>query len=163
MLGSPRLCKTRGTSHLPTQSLVSVCSTNCSARSGAIRCGANLTSPTTRPKCTWPLRSSFALILLRSNNHSHWLKEILGQGRSGISSPLRCSRGLERNNAHASIICTRGNTNMGFFHLRVNGRRLKNFIHRLRHNIGWVASHEERRALCNKKFQAQRERGVDNI
>ena len=42
-----------------------------------------------------------------------------------------------------------GDANTKYFHLRVNARRRKNHIHRLRRNHGWVTSHERTRSkLC---------------
>lgn len=34
-----------------------------------------------------------------------------------------------------------GDANTKFFHRRVNARRRKNHIHRLKHNQGWVTNH----------------------
>lgn len=37
-----------------------------------------------------------------------------------------------------------GDANTKYFHLRVNARRRKNHIHRLKHNNGWVTNHEQK-------------------
>lgn len=45
-----------------------------------------------------------------------------------------------------------GDANTRFFHLRINHRRRKNFIHRLRHNQGWVTNHDDKKAIVHEHF-----------
>ena len=45
-----------------------------------------------------------------------------------------------------------GDANTKFFHIRVNSRRRKNNIHRLRKNDGWVSSHEDKASLIFEHF-----------
>ena len=46
-----------------------------------------------------------------------------------------------------------GDANTRYFHLRVNHRRRKNFIHRLKHNQGWVTSHEDKEKIVHSHFK----------
>ena len=45
-----------------------------------------------------------------------------------------------------------GDANTRYFHLRVNGRRRKNYIQRLMRNDGWVTSHAEKEAIVHDHF-----------
>ena len=45
-----------------------------------------------------------------------------------------------------------GDANTKFFHRKVNSRRRKNFIYKLRHNHGWVTSHEEKQQVAQSHF-----------
>jgi hypothetical protein len=45
-----------------------------------------------------------------------------------------------------------GDANTKFFHLRVNARRRKNHIHRLKKNNGWVTGHEEKDEIIFEHF-----------
>lgn len=45
-----------------------------------------------------------------------------------------------------------GDANTRFFHLRINRQRRKNFIHRLRHNQGWVTNHDDKKAIVHEHF-----------
>ncbi|XP_044389289.1 uncharacterized protein [Triticum aestivum] len=53
-----------------------------------------------------------------------------------------------------------GDANTRFFHLRVNHRRRKNFIHRLRHNSGWVTEHEHKKSIIQNHFAEITKRGT---
>uniref|UniRef100_A0A453EVJ7 Reverse transcriptase domain-containing protein n=2 Tax=Aegilops tauschii subsp. strangulata TaxID=200361 RepID=A0A453EVJ7_AEGTS len=47
-----------------------------------------------------------------------------------------------------------GDANTRYFHLRVNHRRRKkNLIHRLKHNQGWVTSHEDKEKIVHSHFK----------
>ena len=52
-----------------------------------------------------------------------------------------------------------GDANTRFFHLRINHRRRKNFIHRLRHNNGWVTSHDHKKSIIQNHFSEVTKRG----
>ena len=45
-----------------------------------------------------------------------------------------------------------GDANTKYFHLRMNGRRRKNFIHRLKKNGGWVTSHDHKKDIIHDHF-----------
>lgn len=45
-----------------------------------------------------------------------------------------------------------GDANTKFFHLRVNARRRKNHILRLKHNNGWVTGHEDKEEIITEHF-----------
>ncbi|KAK1645294.1 hypothetical protein QYE76_063099 [Lolium multiflorum] len=45
-----------------------------------------------------------------------------------------------------------GDANTKFFHLRVNARRRKNHIYRLKRNLGWVTDHAEKEELVHAHF-----------
>ena len=45
-----------------------------------------------------------------------------------------------------------GDVNTKFFHLRVNSRRRKNHIHRLKKNSGWITDHEEKEEIIHDHF-----------
>jgi hypothetical protein len=45
-----------------------------------------------------------------------------------------------------------GDANTKFFHLRVNARKRKNFIMRLKHNNGWSTTHEDKEKLILDHF-----------
>jgi hypothetical protein len=47
-----------------------------------------------------------------------------------------------------------GATNTKVFHMRVNARRKKNHIYRLKHNQGWVKKHGEKDGVIQQDFQA---------
>ena len=53
-----------------------------------------------------------------------------------------------------------GDANTKFFHLRVNGRRRKNHIHRLKHNNGWVTDHLEKETIVHNHFSSAIGRGT---
>jgi hypothetical protein len=46
-----------------------------------------------------------------------------------------------------------GDANTKFFHLRVNARRRKNHIQRLKHNQGWVTDHIAKEEIVSNHFQ----------
>jgi mannosylglycoprotein endo-beta-mannosidase len=46
-----------------------------------------------------------------------------------------------------------GDANTKFFHRKVNARRRKNFILKLRHNNGWATSHEEKQNIAQLHFK----------
>jgi hypothetical protein len=52
-----------------------------------------------------------------------------------------------------------GDANTRFFHLRVNARRRKNHIHRLKHNNGWVTEHDHKKAIIHSHFKTIIKRG----
>lgn len=45
-----------------------------------------------------------------------------------------------------------GDANTRFFHLRINHRRRKNFIHHLKHNNGWVTDHDHKKDIIKHHF-----------
>jgi hypothetical protein len=47
-----------------------------------------------------------------------------------------------------------GDANTKFFHRKVNCRRRKNFILKLRHNNGWVTTHDEKQRVAQSHFTA---------
>jgi hypothetical protein len=46
-----------------------------------------------------------------------------------------------------------GDANTKFFHMRVNARRRKNHIFRLKHNNGWVTDHKANEKIIQNHFQ----------
>ena len=52
-----------------------------------------------------------------------------------------------------------GDANTRFFHLRVNHRRWKNFIHRVKHNNGWVVDHDHKKSVIQNHFAEVSKRG----
>jgi hypothetical protein len=52
-----------------------------------------------------------------------------------------------------------GDANTRFFHMKVNARRRKNHIHRLKHNNGWVTEHEAKEEIAYNHFHAAIGRG----
>jgi hypothetical protein len=63
---------------------------------------------------------------------------------------------LERSRKHQSS-CVRnlkeGDANTRFFHLRINGRRRKNLIHRLKNGNGWVTEHNQKKTIIHEHFK----------
>jgi hypothetical protein len=61
----------------------------------------------------------------------------------------------------ARLACIKeGDANTRFFHLRVNARRRKNHIHRLRdNNNGWVTEHEAKEHIIHTHFKSTIARG----
>jgi exonuclease III len=47
-----------------------------------------------------------------------------------------------------------GDANTKFFHLRVNARRSKNHIHRIKHNNGWVTDHGAKEQIIQNNFSS---------
>lgn len=47
-----------------------------------------------------------------------------------------------------------GDANTRFFHLKVNWRRRKNYMHRLKHNNGWVTEHEHKEEIIHDHFSS---------
>jgi hypothetical protein len=47
-----------------------------------------------------------------------------------------------------------GDANTKFFHLRVNARRRKNHLHRLKHNNGWVTEHIHKEKIIHDHFSS---------
>jgi hypothetical protein len=54
-----------------------------------------------------------------------------------------------------------GDANTKNFHLRVNGRRRKNHIHRLKQNHGWVTDHAAKEEVVLSHFQSVIGRGEE--
>jgi hypothetical protein len=52
-----------------------------------------------------------------------------------------------------------GDANSKFFHLRVNARRRKNHIHRLKHNNGWVTDHGAKEQIVHSHFDSTLKKG----
>jgi hypothetical protein len=52
-----------------------------------------------------------------------------------------------------------GDANTKFFHLRVNARRRKNFIQRLKHNNGWVTDHGSKEVVVKNHFESVMKKG----
>jgi hypothetical protein len=46
-----------------------------------------------------------------------------------------------------------GDANTRFFHLRANGRRRKNHIHRLRIGAGWIVDHNDKENIVQEHFE----------
>jgi hypothetical protein len=53
-----------------------------------------------------------------------------------------------------------GDANTKFFHLRVNARRRKNYIQRLKHNNGWVTDHGSKEVVVKNHFESVMEKGA---
>jgi hypothetical protein len=53
-----------------------------------------------------------------------------------------------------------GDANTKFFHMRVNARRRKNHIHRLKHNHGWVTDHVDKEAAIHEHFSSVLAKGA---
>jgi hypothetical protein len=47
-----------------------------------------------------------------------------------------------------------GDANTKYFHLRVNARRRKNHIHRIKHNGGWVTDHSRKEEILHSHFSS---------
>jgi hypothetical protein len=54
-----------------------------------------------------------------------------------------------------------GDANTRYFHLRVNARRRKNHILRLKHNNGWTTGHEQKKTIIHGHFTKIIKRGPD--
>ena len=69
-----------------------------------------------------------------------------------------------RKNQCARIINLRdGDANTKFFHRRINARRRKNHIHRIKHANGWVTEHEEKEKIVHDHFsEVMGRRGTSN-
>jgi hypothetical protein len=52
-----------------------------------------------------------------------------------------------------------GDANTKKFHLRVNARRRKNHIHRLKHNNGWVTEHDIKEEIAHNHFKEALSKG----
>jgi exonuclease III len=52
-----------------------------------------------------------------------------------------------------------GDANTRYFHLKVNARRRKNHIHRLKHNNGWVTEHAQKKEIIHSHFEAVIKKG----
>jgi hypothetical protein len=52
-----------------------------------------------------------------------------------------------------------GVANTKFFHMRVNARRRKNHIHRLKHNHGWVTDHIDKEVVIHEHLSLVLEKG----
>ncbi|KAK1684747.1 hypothetical protein QYE76_045595 [Lolium multiflorum] len=65
----------------------------------------------------------------------------------------------------AWIACIKeGDANTRFFHLRVNARRRKNHIHRLRgNNNGWITEHEAKERIVHTHFKSTIARGPSRL
>lgn len=72
-------------------------------------------------------------------------KRILGWAVIEKSRKKQCSR---------ITFLKEGDANTKFFHLKANGRRRKNFIHRLRTTEGWACSHEDKKEIIQQHFQS---------
>lgn len=53
---------------------------------------------------------------------------------------------------NSRITNLKGDANTRYFHLRVNHWRRKNFIHRLKHNNGWVTEHGQKENIAHQHF-----------
>ena len=67
-------------------------------------------------------------------------------------------RARKRQNSRITSL-KEGDANTRFFHLRVNHRRRKNFIHRLKHNNGWVVDHDHKKSVIQNLFAEVSKRG----
>jgi hypothetical protein len=57
-----------------------------------------------------------------------------------------------------------GDANTKFFHLRVNARRRKNYIQRVKHRNGWVTDHEAKEQVILNHFRSiMRKGGVRSV
>jgi hypothetical protein len=45
-----------------------------------------------------------------------------------------------------------GDANTRYFHLRINARRRKNHIHRLKHNNDWITEHDQKKQVIHEHF-----------
>ena len=61
--------------------------------------------------------------------------------------------------ASRMTILKEGDANTRYFHLRVNGRRRKNHILRLKHNSGWVTEHDQKEGIIHNHFSSVTKRG----
>jgi hypothetical protein len=52
-----------------------------------------------------------------------------------------------------------GDTNSRYFHVRVNARRRKNHVHRLKHNSGWFTENEQKKTIIHNHFKKIIKRG----
>ena len=52
-----------------------------------------------------------------------------------------------------------GDANTKFFHLKINGRRRKNFIHKLSNGAGWVTKHEDKENIMYQHFTTALSKG----
>jgi hypothetical protein len=52
-----------------------------------------------------------------------------------------------------------GDANTKFFHRKINGRRRKNHIHRLKHNNGWITDHNHKEKVISDHFEDVMGRG----
>jgi hypothetical protein len=52
-----------------------------------------------------------------------------------------------------------GDANTKFFHLRVNARRIKNYIQQIKHNNGWVTDHVAKEQVVHNHFNTVMGRG----
>jgi hypothetical protein len=52
-----------------------------------------------------------------------------------------------------------GDANTKFFHVRVNARRRKNHIQRLKHNNGWVTNHGAKEQIVHSHFMSTLKKG----
>jgi exonuclease III len=62
-------------------------------------------------------------------------------------------RSRKKQRARINNLC-HGDANTKFFHRKVNCRRRKNFILKLRHNNGWVTTHDEKQRVAQSHFTA---------
>jgi hypothetical protein len=53
-----------------------------------------------------------------------------------------------------------GDANTRYFHLRVNARRRKNFIHRLKRNNGWVTEHDQKKEIIHDHLKNVMKKGA---
>ncbi|XP_071680438.1 uncharacterized protein [Lolium perenne] len=75
--------------------------------------------------------------------------------RAGLKRRVKCLAALERSRKRqASRIryLREGDANTKFFHLRVNVRKRKNHILRLKHNDGWAVTHDDKAKLIFDHF-----------
>ena len=52
-----------------------------------------------------------------------------------------------------------GDANTKFFHRRINARRRKNHIHRLKHDQGWITEHDAKEKLILDHFSKVMKKG----
>jgi hypothetical protein len=73
----------------------------------------------------------------------------------GLAAPER----TRKRQASRITILKEGDANTRFFHLRMNARRRKNHILRLKHNNGWVTEHDQKKAIIHNHFNKIIKRG----
>ncbi|XP_071680368.1 uncharacterized protein [Lolium perenne] len=82
------------------------------------------------------------------SQEERWLRASLKRRVKGLAA-LERSR---KRQASRIRYLREGDANTKFFHLRVNARKRKNHILRLRHNSGWVVTHEDKGNLIFDHF-----------
>jgi mannosylglycoprotein endo-beta-mannosidase len=83
-------------------------------------------------------------------DRARWKRRIIGLAALERSRKRQASR---------ITILKEGDANTRFFHLRVNARKRKNHILRLKHNNGWVTEHDQKKNIIHSHFTRIVKRG----